>query len=238
MIPVSAQQRLNMVPVDYVADLVVKAALDPRAAGKTFHATLPATHQPQVGELITFVRAWAQSELGYDPGYTPCLSIPYTEELGRRRNLAASSTAKPKSFLQNMLALAPYFMEDRTYGTENVEELFGANYPQWREYLPRLLAYAVRMGFLNHSERTVFEQMMVRMASNRTSLDYFDVSRDGIVKTSATQAKAEIEQAASALLAMGVTPGDRVALVGFNSTRYFMADAAVGLVGATSVPLY
>ena len=238
VIPVSAQQRLNMVPVDYVADLVVKAALDPRAAGKTFHATLPATHQPQVGELITFVRAWAQSELGYDPGYTPCLSIPYTEELGRRRNLAASSTAKPKNFLQNMLALAPYFMEDRTYGTENVEELFGANYPQWREYLPRLLAYAVRMGFLNHSERTVFEQMMVRMASNRTSLDYFDVSRDGIVKTSAAQAKAQIEQAASALLAMGVTPGDRVALVGFNSTRYFMADAAVGLVGATSVPLY
>ena len=78
VIPVSAQQRLNMVPVDYVADLVVKTAIDPRAAGKTFHATLPATHQPQVGELIAFVREWARSELGYDPGYTPCLSIPYT----------------------------------------------------------------------------------------------------------------------------------------------------------------
>ena len=96
VIPVSAQQRLNMVPVDYVADLVVKAALDPRAAGKTFHATLPATHQPQVGELITFVRAWAQSELGYDPGYTPCLSIPRSWGAGgtwlraRRRSQRAS----------------------------------------------------------------------------------------------------------------------------------------------------
>ena len=29
-----------------------------------------------------------------------------------------------------VILLAPYFMEDRTYGTENVEELFGANYPQ------------------------------------------------------------------------------------------------------------
>ena len=29
-----------------------------------------------------------------------------------------------------------------------------------------------------------------------------------------------------------------MALVGFNSTRYFVADAAVGLAGATSVPLY
>ena len=48
----------------------------------------------------------------------------------------------------------------------------------------------------------------------------------------------EIVAAAGALRALGVGPGDRVALVGLNSSRYLSLDTAIGLTGAVSVPLY
>ena len=37
---------------------------------------------------------------------------------------------------------------------------------------------------------------------------------------------------------MGIGPGDRIAVVGFNCSRYFTIDAAVGLNGCVNVPLY
>lgn len=37
---------------------------------------------------------------------------------------------------------------------------------------------------------------------------------------------------------MGVGPQDRIAILGYNSTRYFILDVAIGLLGAVSVPLY
>ncbi|MDO4399777.1 MAG: AMP-binding protein [Coriobacteriia bacterium] len=238
VVPVSSDMKLNMVPVDYVARLVVGALCEPAAAGKTFHAVIPPRLQPTVAELLESVRAWARRELGFDPGKPLCVPVAQAAEWGRRRNLAASDTAKRKSLVQNMLALAPYFQENRVYRTDNVQAVFGSDYPRWQEYLPHLLEYACRKGFLNHTGRTVFEQMLVRMSSRRTRIDYYDVSRAGIVQTPTSEVKRQIECAAAALVARGIRPGDRVALVGFNSTRYFIADAAIGLAGATSVPIY
>lgn len=54
----------------------------------------------------------------------------------------------------------------------------------------------------------------------------------------ASEVKADIMAAAGALIAMGVRPGDRVALLGLNSTRFMTLDVAIGLVGAVGVPLY
>jgi long-chain acyl-CoA synthetase len=44
--------------------------------------------------------------------------------------------------------------------------------------------------------------------------------------------------AAEALRSMGVGPGDRVALVGLNSSRFITLDVGIGLTGAVTVPLY
>src|SRR4030095_6210178 len=50
--------------------------------------------------------------------------------------------------------------------------------------------------------------------------------------------RAEMLAAAGALRRLGVRPGDRVAVVGVNSTRYLTVDVAVGLAGAVGVPLH
>ena len=238
IIPVSARQKLNMVPVDFVSRLVVRALLDPQAVGKTFHAVVPTGGQPTAAEMLSFVREWAKYNLQFDPGALRFVPSPYAGQLGRVRNLAPSDTPKRKSFVQNMLALSPYFTENRTYSTTNAQELMDGECPDWRRYLPRLLAYAVRKGFLNHTGRTVFQQMLVRLSSSRNTLTYYDVTSDGTRRLDAAEAKDTILKLAGALRARGIGAGDRVVLVGVNSTRYFMADAAVGLVGATSVPLY
>ena len=237
-LPVSANQRLNMVPVDYVSNLTVHALLDAQSAGKTFHAIIPADQQPTAAQMLEAVRDWAINNLQVDLGAPRFVPLPATARLGRARNLAPSNAPKRKSLTQNMLALAPYFSEKRTYDWSNTRKLVGNTWPLWHDYLSCLLSYAVRTGFLNHTGRTVFQQMMVRLSSNRNTLTYFDVSAQGMQRTNAAQAHDTILKAAGALRSRGIKAGDRVVLVGVNSTRYFMADAAVGLVGATSVPLY
>ena len=238
LIPVSAQQKLNMVPVDYVSRMVVRALLDPRAAGTTFHAVIPSDKQPTAAEMLAAVRDWAMDNLQFDPGTPRFAAMPSAARLGRMRNLASSDTPKRKSLAQNMLALAPYFAENRVYDTANARNLMGDEWPDWHDYLPRLLAYATRRGFLNHTGRTVFQQMLVRLSSHRNTLTYYDVTSDGMRRTDASDMRDAILKTAGALRAHGIGIGDRVVLVGVNSTRYLMADAAIGLAGATSVPLY
>ena len=237
-IPVSTHQKLNMVPVDYVAQLTVRALTDPLAVNKTFHAVIPASCQPSAGEMMSYVREWAIRHLNFDPGVAVCVPVPFASSAGRWRNMASSTAPKRKGLVQNMLALAPYFSEKRDYDVENTRELMGQVWPDWHDYLPRLLEYATRKGFLNYTDRTVFQQVLARLSSQRNTLTYYDISSEGMWRTNATEAKDTILRAAGALKARGIGYGDRVVLVGVNSTRYFMADAAIGLVGATSVPLY
>ncbi|MBQ9068829.1 MAG: AMP-binding protein [Eggerthellaceae bacterium] len=237
-IPVSASMKVNMVPVDHVAKVVVGALESDRAVGKAFHAAVPRDLQPSVSELLGYVRNWSVEHLGFDPGAIRCVPLPGAQRAGRARNMAKSADQKKKSFVQNLLALAPYFSEDRSFDTRNVDELLGVQAPSWRDYLGTLLAFATSKGFMDHTGRTVFEQMLVRMQSRRFPIDYFDVSADGMRKTTGSEARETIMRAAHALRAHGIGHLDRVALVGVNSVRYFVADAAIGLAGATSVPLY
>lgn len=44
--------------------------------------------------------------------------------------------------------------------------------------------------------------------------------------------------AACSLRKLGIKPGDRVALISFNSSSYLIMDVAIGLVGGISVPIY
>jgi long-chain acyl-CoA synthetase len=112
-------------------------------------------------------------------------------------------------------------------------------YPlNWREFLPHLLAYAVDQGFMHRSERTVHEQLLVRLGSKTLPITYFDIKQGKPVPRSGDEVRREILASAGALTALGIKPGERVAIVGLNSTRYLALDTAIGLVGAVSVPLY
>jgi long-chain acyl-CoA synthetase len=221
IIPASRRLRVNIVPVDYVADAIVRLAFEPAAEGLTFHLTTPAGQLPTAEEVVAVARRWARDRLGVR--LRPPLFVPVgVGSRGRTGRL-----------------LAPYFRERRRFRRDHTDALLGPAVPDWHAYLPLLLEHATARGFLHRSDRTVHEQVVFRLASRRRPVRFTDVDAEGAVTVRpATAIRREISSAAAALRAMGVGPGTRVAIVGANSSRYLVADVAIGLVGGVSVPLY
>ncbi|MEN6574109.1 AMP-binding protein [Methanobacterium aggregans] len=235
IIPVSSSLKINLVPVDYVADAVTDLTFDPTAEGQNFHLTAPHEFLPSVRELVDFINTWAQDDLDLklpNPIFLPLSSmIPYVSKL---QNLTGS-----KGGMINTIALlSPYFNEKREFSRKNIEKLSGPYKIHWKSFLPKILDYAVYMGFFHRSDRTVHEQILFRLNSQSRPVDYYDVVGSRFKKRSSTEVQSDMLAAVRSLRSMGVGPGDRVAMVGFNSTRYLTLDVALGLVGAVNVPLY
>jgi long-chain acyl-CoA synthetase len=227
LIPACPELPLNLVPVDYVAGVIARLLFDRRAAGLTFHLTVDPDHLPQARELLRAARDWAAEELGEAP--PAALFIPM-QALAR---LPGAAKLPVPAFLLS------YFNEDRRFRRDNVERLLGPYVPDWQAILPRLLDYAVQRGFLHRSGRTVHEQVLYRLQSRRLPVRVHDLAADGTERPrGGTELAREIAAAAGALQELGVRPGDRVAMVGRNSSRYLTLDTAIGLTGAVSVPLY
>jgi long-chain acyl-CoA synthetase len=227
LIPAKPELRMNLVPVDYVASAIARLLFDPRATGLTFHLTVDPDHLPRAQELLQAARSWAVEGLGEK--LPPARFIPL-QALAR---LPGAAKLPVPSFLLS------YFSEDRRFRRDNVERLLGPYVPDWEAILPRLLDYAVSRGFLHRSGRTVHEQVLFRLQSRRLPVRVHDLSADGSQRMrGGAELAREIAAAAGALRALGVRRGDRVALVGLNSSRYLVLDTAVGLTGAVSVPLY
>jgi len=245
VVPASRSLLVNIVPVDYVADAVVRLTFHPGAEGLNFHLTAPTEMLPQVDELLAFVRSWAREHLGVRlprSVFVP-LTLPHPryrpDQGGAEGSQAlANAPALRSSELGGLLTLLPYFGERKRFQRDNVDRLLGPYTLEWREYLPRLLAYAVDQGFMHRSDRTVHEQLLARLRSKRRPVTYFDIVEGNVIRRSAGDMRREIAMATGGLSALGVRAGDRVAIVGLNSTRYLALDAAIGLVGAVSVPLY
>lgn len=237
VIPVLPSMKINLVPVDYVADSVVKLTFDKRAVNKTFHVTAPKESLPTVKELIKFVKEWSKDNLSIklnDPIYMP-LNASKIQKISSFGNLFGKGTAK---LLETMNTLSPYFNENREYLRDNVEELVGPYEYKWQEYLPKILEFAVYYGFLHRSDRTVHEQVLFRLQRSSMLVNYYDIVNGKIKKSSSNDIYNDTIQALKSLQSMGVRKGDRIAIVGFNSTRYLTLDIAIGLAGAVSVPIY
>jgi long-chain acyl-CoA synthetase len=220
VIPARGRARIDVVPVDYVADAVAALTFEAEAKGVTCHLTAPLEALPTAAELTEFTRGWARARLGVR--LPRPLFLPFARFASRRID--------PR--------LLPYLEGPPRFERTNAERLLGRYELDWREFLPRLLAHAVDAGFLHRSERTVFEQALHRLGSRSRPVTVHDVAAGRVTTRSGAQVRAEILTALAALRKLGVREGDRVAIVGANSSRYLTLDLAVGLAGAVSVPLY
>lgn len=230
VVPCRPDLRLNLIPVDYVAEAVGRLTLDPEAEGKTFHLTAPTESLPTARELVEYVRAWARQELG--------LALPRPRFAPFLLSLAPAAARLPSPVLANLATLAPYFAERRRFLRPQTDRFLGPYSLDWRQFLPRLLEFARYQGFLHRSDRTVHEQLLFRLGSRSRPVRYHDLIQGRAHTREAAQVREDILAAAGALRALGVGPGERVAIVGLNSSRYLTLDVAIGLVGAVSVPLY
>jgi long-chain acyl-CoA synthetase len=229
LVPARRDAPLDFVTSDEVADAIVRLALDPGAEGLTFHLTPRPGTAPTIGEVFDAARSFARERL--DVRLPRARFVPLARVVGRggRRGQLIFGRSR---------LLLPYVDEGRVFRRDNLDRLLGHEDPDWPRILPRLLDYAATKGFLHRSERTVHEQILYRLERPSRPVAYSDLVDGRSVGRTAGEVRAEILTAASALRAMGIQRGDRVALVGRNSTRYLALDVAIGLVGAVSVPLY
>ncbi len=230
--PARPDLRVNLVPVDYVAASIARLVFDPAAAGLTFHLTPPDLALPTLAEIAHFTRNWAQQEMGVELPQARFLPLPGLEKIAPR-----IQKFLPRD-LAELARLLPYFQGRSFFLRANTDRLLGPYPIDWRELLPTLLAYAVRQSFWGRTARTVHEQILVRLESRTRPVAYRDLAGGQQVARSAAELRSEILAAAAALRALGVAPGDRVAIVGKNSTRYFSALVACGISGAVSATLY
>jgi long-chain acyl-CoA synthetase len=153
VVPARPELRLNLVPVDYVAETIVRLLFDPRAAGLTFHLTVCPDHLPRAQGLLLSAREWAAGNLGEAPPKARFLPLRALVRQPEAERLAVPAF------------LLSYFGEDRRFRRDNVERLAGPYIPDWEAILPRLLDYALRRGFIRGSRRAVHEQLVYPMES-------------------------------------------------------------------------
>ncbi len=236
-IPASSGLKLNIVPVDYVAQAVANLTFNPEAAGLTFHLTAPAEQAPTAKELVQYVQRWAKQEM--------CLNLPNPQFIPISSNtlrgfLKLQSLLNPpaRSSIQAYTTLAPYFNQNQTFSRENTDRLLGKYSLCWKDFLSKLLSYAVYYSFFHRSERTVHEQILYRLESKVKPIRYREIVEDKTIDYDTDAVKQMMLKAAAALKAMGIRKGDVVVILGNNCVRYLVIDVAVGLAGAVSCPLY
>jgi long-chain acyl-CoA synthetase len=236
-LPANPDLHVNIVPVDYVADSVVRLTFDPRAEGLNFHLTAPYETLPTARELAEFVREWARERLHLSLPRPTLIPLPEIATRGRY-NPSRPPDRDQGGLLGTIRMLAPYFNEHVRFQRSNVDRLLGHYTIRWREMMPPVLEYATYSSFMHHSGRTVHEQILYRLGSRKRGVTYHDIVQGRIITYRTTDVRRDMLTAASALRALGIERGDRVAIVGLNCTRYLILDVAIGLVGAVSVPLY
>lgn len=233
-IPTSSSLTLNMVPVDYVANAVSVLTFNPETNGKTFHLTAPHSKLPNIRNLLEKVREWALNEL--DVKLPHPIFIPISSGVQKLSSLVRKDDTR--GLFNILFTLAPYLNENRVFHQENINKYFDPYDLDWEEYLPSLLNFAVYNGFFHRSERSVHEQVLFRLKSRSFPVHYYDIFEGQKKAKSAPELRKDILDSVQSLIELGVQPGDRIALVGLNSTRYLTLEVAIGLMGAVSVPLY
>lgn len=236
VLPVDPKTRLNLIPVDETAFSIRRIAFDPEAAGKTFHLTCPTELQPCADELADYVRRWAAEHLGLQLPRPVYLPLPALRQAGLSYNRVTEGRRKGQ--LTNFLTLLPYFFNRQEFDRSNTDAIAGPCAVRWQDYIDRLLDYACRKNFMRQTGQTVFEQAMIRRASTRYPVTFYDVTPKGIRKYPGPVINERVWRTVRAMQAHGIGRGDRVALTGINSTHYMIIDQAVGLLGAVSVPIY
>lgn len=235
-LPMNPLTKINIVPVDYVANTIIELTLNNSADGLTFHLTPRYNDLPTARELASSVHQWAYEKLN--------ISLPQINFISMPKNFQKILFRTWGKFTNNskytrlMEAFSSYFRTEQIFLRNNVEKLTSEYQFNWLESISPILEYAVKYGFLHKSERTVHEQILFRLDSKSMPVSLFDIIQGRIIRRSNRQVKNEILAISHKLLNMGIKKGDTIALVGLNSVRYLALDVAIGLVGAVSVPLY
>ena len=137
---------VNIVPVDYVADAIVRLTFDPAAEGGPSTSTTPADGLPTAGEVLGFARRWARDRLGVRlpaPVFLPIGARVGAPPRGSSRHTSGSAVGSCEITRTRCSA------QRCPTGTGTCRSCWSTR----------------SRGFLHRSDRTVHEQVVFRLAS-------------------------------------------------------------------------
>ena len=132
-LPCRRDFQLDVIPVDYVADAIVRLAGLPESVGRTFHVTAGSRNTLAVEELLEiFLRQRPVSASRLKPlQFAPPLCEPRTEPPGSR-----------------MRHYIPYLTCAKSFDDQNARSmLHGLPVPPCRDYFSAVARYALETGF-------------------------------------------------------------------------------------------
>ncbi|MDD3984310.1 MAG: SDR family oxidoreductase [Methanobacterium sp.] len=236
LLPVSKDSKLNIVPVDYVAESVVKLTFDKNTENKTFHLTAPYSSLPTIEDFLYYIQDWTLTNMNIKlskPFFLP-ISLLNPKIVTILKYLGQNSEGLGKTIVE----LAPYMNEDRKFSRDNTQKFLGSYTLQLKKFMHIILDYAIYNGFFHRSQRTVHEQVLFRLKSKSRPVQYYDIVEGQFLKRKKSDIINDILKGVRSLKNLGINPGDKIAVIGFNSTRYLILDISIGLVGAVNVPIY
>lgn len=237
VLPIRSDQKLNIVPVDYVAEGIRVLIFETQASGTIFHLTAPYDSLPRADEFMKTARMWAANHLKVVLPRLLYFPIP-APFLKRIAGLMKAIHPRSAKFWRNIELLIPYMNDSKRFSRMNTDAVFGSYVLEWQEFVPRLFSFAAYHGFLNRLPRTVHEQLFARLSSKSRPVSFSDIGAEQTIPKTSTEMRQDTVKACAALKKIGIRKGDRVVIIGSNSSRYLILDTAIGLLGAVSVPLY
>ena len=147
-IPGTPATRMDLVPIDWVDDVMVHIMALDAADGKVCHVTAGPDRAAPLGEVVL-------GAMAYFDRHTPLaaprrMEFVTREEFERRRKLARG---REEALLAQLDTLLPYVSIDRLFDSRNTDALLqgsGITFPRFSAYEEKILAYclATRWGKL------------------------------------------------------------------------------------------
>lgn len=133
--------RLDVIPVNWVAEAIAASSLDGQTAGRIFHVCTGAQRSPRLEELKDLVRNEFRA---HGRSLPPGLSLPRSWFAGLARFATRLAPERHRKALATLPIYLDYLADQQGFGNPGYVDWLksrGMSLPDPRDYLPRVLGY-------------------------------------------------------------------------------------------------
>jgi long-chain acyl-CoA synthetase len=144
-VPGTPRTRMDLVPIDWVDDVMVHIMGKDEANGKVCHVTAGPDRAALLEEVVLGATAYFDARAPLKKPRT--MEFVTKQEFQRRRSL---TRGREEALLNQLDTLLPYVSVDRLFNSRNTDDLLrgsGITFPVYNEYQERILAYCLRSNW-------------------------------------------------------------------------------------------
>ncbi len=144
-VPGTPDTKLDLVPIDWVDDVIVHCMAKDESNGTVCHVTAGADRASRLGDVVLSACAYFDTHAPLKQRRT--MEFVSQEEFQRRRGL---TRGREEALLSQLDTLLPYVGIDRLFDSRNTDRLVrgsGIEFPRFDTYVERILAYCLKTNW-------------------------------------------------------------------------------------------